>query len=361
MKTAVLLSGGVDSSVALYELLRQGRTNVEAFYLKIWLEDELQYLGDCPWEEDLAFARQVCEAAGVPLHVVPLQQEYYDRVVEYALAELRVGHTPSPDIFCNQRVKFGAFFDKVGGDFERAASGHYGVVDRLDDGQVRLLRSPDLVKDQTYFLSHLSQEQLARIEFPIGGYLKSQVRELAETYELANRHRKDSQGICFLGKIKYNDFVKHYLGGRRGDIIERETGKVLGQHNGFWFHTIGQRSGLGLGNGPWYVVEKNIDSNVVMVSHHENRGDQRRYRFTVGELSWIRKAPQEGVGLKCKLRHGPELQTCRVNWNPTHDRLFVTLDQGDSGIAPGQFGVFYDDDECLGAGMILSVPPADAG
>lgn len=339
--------------MALYELLRQGRTEVTAYYLKIWLEDELSYLGDCPWEEDLGYARAVCDAAGVPLKVVPLQVEYYERVVEYALKELKVGHTPSPDIFCNQRVKFGAFFDKVN-DADRVASGHYGVVDRSSE-PVRLLRSPDPVKDQTYFLSHLSQAQLSQIEFPIGGLRKNRVRELAQEYNLANQARKDSQGICFLGKIKYNDFVKYYLGEKRGPIVDRETGKKLGEHKGFWFHTIGQRSGLGLGNGPWFVVDKDIDTNTVFVSHLEHRGEQIRFDFIVGELNWIHRPPRSDEALTCKLRHGPDLVACRVEATRDGRRLAVHLALGDAGIAPGQFAVFYSGEECLGAGMILSV------
>jgi len=358
MKTAVLLSGGVDSSVALYELLGQGRTDITAYYLKIWLEDELSYLGDCPWEEDLGYARAVCDAAGVPLKVVSLQAEYYERVVEYALQELRVGHTPSPDIFCNQRVKFGAFYDKVGDEVDRVASGHYGVVDRADEAAVRLLRSPDHVKDQTYFLSHLSQAQVAKIEFPIGGFFKNNVRELAHRYNLANQARKDSQGICFLGKIKYNDFVQHYLGEKPGAIVDRETGKKLGVHKGFWFHTIGQRSGLGLGNGPWFVVDKDIDANTVFVSHLEHRQQQNRRDFVVGELTWIHRPPRADEALTCKLRHGPELLGCRIEAREAESRLAVRLDEGDPGIAPGQFSVFYSGDECLGAGMILSVANA---
>jgi len=354
MKTAVLLSGGVDSSVALYELLKQGRTDVTAYYLKIWLEDELSYLGDCPWEEDLGYARAVCDAAGVPLKVVPLQAEYYEKVVEYALGELRVGHTPSPDIFCNQRVKFGAFYEKVGEDVDRVASGHYGVVDR-SEATVRLLRSPDPVKDQTYFLSHLSQAQVAKIEFPIGGYFKKKVRDLAQEYNLANQARKDSQGICFLGKIRYNDFVKYYLGQKTGNIVDRETGKKLGEHQGFWFHTIGQRSGLGLGNGPWFVVDKDIDTNTVLVSHLEHRQQQIRSDFVVGELTWIHRPPRADEALTCKLRHGPELAGCQIQPSPDGSRLAVRLDEGDPGIAPGQFSVFYSGEECLGAGMILSV------
>ena len=353
MNTAVLLSGGVDSSVALYRLLEEGRKDVTAYYLKIWLEDELSGLGDCPWDEDLGYARAVCDAAGVPLKVISLQTEYYERVVEYALSELRAGHTPSPDIFCNQRVKFGAFFDKVGEDVDRVASGHYGVVDR-SGGPARLLRSPDPVKDQTYFLSHLSQRQVAQIEFPIGGLYKKQVRELAQRYQLANQSRPDSQGICFLGKIKYNDFVKHYLGEKTGAIVERETGRRLGEHHGYWFHTIGQRSGLGLGNGPWFVVGKDVDANTVFVSHQEHRQEQMRDTFTAGELTWIHREPREGEPLTCKLRHGPELIPCAVA-PAGQGRLSVRLASGDAGIAPGQFSVFYSGDECLGAGMILAV------
>jgi len=352
MKTAVLLSGGVDSSVALYRLLEEGRKGVTAYYLKIWLEDELAGLGDCPWDEDLGYARAVCEAAGVELKVVPLQTEYYERVVDYALRELKVGHTPSPDIFCNQRIKFGAFFDKVGAEVDRVASGHYGVVDRSGEA-ARLLRSPDPVKDQTYFLSHLSQRQVAQVEFPIGGLHKKEVRELAQRYDLANQARPDSQGICFLGKIKYNDFVKHYLGEKPGAIVERETGKRLGEHQGYWFHTIGQRSGLRLGNGPWFVVGKDVDANTVFVSHQEHRHEQLRREFTAGELTWIHREPREGETLTCKLRHGPELLPCEVT--PSGEgRLSVKLSNGDPGIAPGQFSVFYSGEECLGAGMILA-------
>jgi len=211
------------------------------------------------------------------------------------------------------------------------------------------------VKDQTYFLSHLSNAQLSKIEFPIGGYLKPRVRELAHEYNLANQARKDSQGICFLGKIKYNDFVKHYLGEKVGPIIDRETGKKLGEHKGYWFHTIGQRSGLGLGNGPWFVVGKDVDSNVIQVSHLEHRGDQNRQNFVAGELTWVHRPPRAGEALTCKLRHGPELLPCTVQASPDGSRLAVRLDQGDPGIAPGQFSVFYSGDECLGAGMILSV------
>ncbi len=349
MKVALLLSGGVDSSVALHRLVEEGYTDITAYYLKIWLEDELSFLGTCPWEEDLEYARAVCERVNVPLKVLPLQQEYFDRVVSYTVSELKKGHTPSPDIFCNQRVKFGAFFDKVNENYDKVATGHYGVVEEID-GLFYLKRSPDPVKDQSYFLSHLSQEQISKIIFPIGSLMKEEVRALAQKYDLPNKDRKDSQGICFLGKIKYSDFVKHYLGEKEGEIRELETEKVLGTHKGFWFHTIGQRQGLGLSNGPWYVSKKDLENNIIYVSSSMNVLDQKRKVFTVCEPNWISRKPKREE-LTLKLRHGPRLNSCRIKWLSA-DRLEVTMDEGDKGIAPGQFAVFYEDDICLGGARI---------
>ena len=183
MNVAVLLSGGVDSSLALALLSREKGIALKAYYLKIWLEDELAFLGDCPWETDLAYARETCEQFGVPLEIVPLQSEYREEIVEHALAELRLGRTPSPDIFCNQRIKFGAFYRRVAGECDKIASGHYARIEEIA-GQPHLRRAPDPVKDQTYFLSHLSQEQLARILFPIGHLHKREVRTLAAEFDL---------------------------------------------------------------------------------------------------------------------------------------------------------------------------------
>ena len=220
MNVAVLLSGGVDSSVALALLSRRKGLALKAYYLKIWLEEELAFLGDCPWEADLAYARATCERLGVPLEIVPLQSEYREQIVEHALAELRRGRTPSPDIFCNQRIKFGAFYQRVADECEQVASGHYACVAE-DDSGFRLCRAPDPVKDQTYFLSNLSQTQLAHIRFPIGHLHKHQVRTLAAEFDLPTKDRPDSQGICFLGKINYRDFVRFHLGEARGDIVEQ--------------------------------------------------------------------------------------------------------------------------------------------
>jgi tRNA (5-methylaminomethyl-2-thiouridylate)-methyltransferase len=354
MKIAVLLSGGVDSSVALNLLRDQGYQDITAYYLKIWLEDEMSYLGSCPWEEDLEYAEAVCQQAGVPLKIINLQREYYDRVVQYAVEELKEGRTPSPDIFCNQRIKFGAFFDKVQEDYDYVATGHYAVIDHAPDGAV-LRRSPDPVKDQTYFLSYLSQEQLGKILFPIGHLQKREVRQLAEKYDLPNKARKDSQGICFLGKIKYRDFVGHYLGEKIGDIIERETGKIIGQHKGYWFHTIGQRQGLGLSNGPWYVVEKDVEKNLIYISHKMHQENQDTTRFEARRLTWtVKREPELTGDIRVKLRHGPN--TIAATLEPLKDDgLRVTLAEPDKGIAPGQFSVIYRGDQCLGAGMIHKV------
>jgi len=349
LKIAALLSGGVDSSVALRLVKQAGHRDVTAFYLKIWLEDELAYLGSCPWEEDLKYARAVCEQAGVPLQVISLQTEYQERVVAEALAELRAGRTPSPDIWCNQRIKFGLFFEKIDAGFDRIVSGHYAQVEPR--GEVCLLkRSPDPVKDQTYFLCALNQNQLRRLWFPIGHLRKDDVRRLAREFDLPNRDRKDSQGICFLGKIRYPEFVRHHLGERAGEIVELETGKTLSEHRGFWFYTIGQRKGIGLAGGPWYVVKKDVSANRVYVSHSDHYLEHARRQFAVSSVNWIAGEPQR-LDLQAKVRHGPRLADCRVGrlgegcWE-------VTLAEADQGIASGQSAVFYDGEFCLGGGVI---------
>lgn len=349
MEIAVLLSGGVDSSLALHLLREEGHA-LRAFYLKVWLEEELSFLGDCPWEEDLRYARAVCAQAGVPLEIVPLQTEYLEKVVEHALGELRAGRTPSPDIHCNRRIKFGAFLDRVGGGFAKVASGHYARLDQ-QGGQYRLLKAADPVKDQTYFLSDLDQEQLGRVLFPIGHLPKGEVRKLASQYGLPTKDRKDSQGICFLGRIDYRQFVKARLGERPGSIIEQQSGKKLGTHRGLWFHTIGQRHGLGLGGGPWFVVGKDLDTDVLWVAHEARKEERLRHCFEVDRPHWIGDPPEREV-VEVKLRHGPQTTGCTLS--PLEGgRLLVELQQPDPGVAPGQHAVFYQDEVCLGGAVIV--------
>ncbi len=349
MKIAVLVSGGVDSSVALALLKEQGH-DLTAFYLKIWLEDELAYLGSCPWEEDLDYVTKVCEKLTVPLQVVPLQEEYWSRVVAYTVNQVREGRTPSPDILCNQHIKFGCFFDKIDPSFEKVATGHYAQIEEKD-GLFLLKRAKDSFKDQTYFLSQLNQSQLSRALFPIGHLLKPEVRALAAQYNLPNKERKDSQGICFLGKIEFSEFIKHHLGERAGDLVEYETGAVVGQHQGFWYFTIGQRKGIGLSGGPWYVVAKDPIKNIVTISRNYFSPDKKRNILQVGDFNWVTVLPPENNALQVKLRHGEALYNCTLELID-RSRGLVLIDGQDQGIAPGQFTVFYDGDYCLGSAVI---------
>jgi len=350
MKVAVLTSGGVDSSVALMRLVEQGGHDLSAFYLKIWLEDEMAFLGSCPWEEDLECVRSVCEAAGVPLEIVSLQQEYLGTVVAYALSELESGRTPSPDVICNRMIKFGAFVDRTEGRFDRIASGHHARIEERD-GRYHLLRGVDPKKDQTYFLCQLRQGQLARCLLPIGELTKAEVREEAHRFGLANADRPDSQGICFLGRIPFDDFVRHHLGDRPGEIRRVSGGEVLGHHRGSWFHTIGQRRGLGLGGGPWYVVDKDLDENVIFVAHADELDEYARRSFRVGGPHWIADPPSR-PDLAVRIRHGERVDACTVS-EIGDGSLMVEFDRAaDPGIAPGQFAVFYDGEECLGGGVI---------
>ncbi len=350
MNIAVLVSGGVDSSVALALLKEQGHM-LTAFYLKIWLEDEVSYLGDCPWQEDLDYAQKVCDQLGVPLQVVSLQREYWDHVVAYTVSQARAGYTPNPDMLCNSRIKFGLFWDKVDSSFDYVATGHYAQVVHGQGGSY-LYQAPDPIKDQSYFLSQLSQSQLKRALFPIGHLDKPQVRALAQKYNLATKDRKDSQGICFLGKLKFKDFLKHYLGEQPGFMVEMETGKKLGTHEGLWFYTIGQRQGLGLAGGPWYVVSKDKGQNTLFLSKHYYADDKPRNQFEITEINWIGDPLLQPMAVQLKMRHGPHKHTALVV--PASDGMSakITLVERDQGIAPGQFAVLYQDDRCIGGGVI---------
>lgn len=350
MKIAVLVSGGVDSSVAL-QLLKEQGYDLTAFYLKIWLEEELTFLGECPWEEDLDYVKKICEKLDVPLKIISLQKEYWDQVVFYAISEVKAGRTPNPDILCNQRIKFGVFYDKIDSSFDKIATGHYAQIEQTKDGFL-LKKSPDKIKDQTYFLAHLNQVQLSRAMFPIGHLKKVQIRALAQKYDLPSKDRKDSQGICFLGEIKFREFIRHHLGEQEGDIVEFETKKKLGKHEGFWYHTIGQRKGLGLSGGPWYVVAKDVKNNIVYVSNHYFSAEKERNQFKVSDCNWIINEKPQKTDLQVKIRHGAQFYNCTLTWFDNKFGLVKLKESRDQGIAPGQFAVFYDENICLGCGKI---------
>lgn len=355
MDIAVLLSGGVDSSVALRMLRGEGH-NVTAFYLKIWLEDELSFLGECPWEEDLFYVRKICKELSVPLEITSMQRGYWDRVVAYTIKEVKLGRTPNPDILCNQQIKFGLYFDEIGNTFDKVATGHYARVKKGDDGLFHLHCAPDKVKDQTYFLSYLSQKQLSHAMFPIGEFTKEQVRGIAQRFNLPNKDRKDSQGICFLGKIKFNEFLHYHLGDKKGDLVEFETRKKMGEHNGFWYYTIGQRQGIGLSHGPWYVVAKDPQKNIIYISKNYYSKDMIRNKFLLSSPNWILGMEPKKKDLEVKLRHGPKRHAVRLEKH-VDGSLHAELKDRDQGIAPGQFAVFYDGDECLGGAVIELINP----
>ncbi|KAI3414779.1 tRNA-5-taurinomethyluridine 2-sulfurtransferase [Psidium guajava] len=362
LRIAVLLSGGVDSSVAL-RLLHAAGHSCTAFYLKIWFQEDFEnFWSECPWEEDLKHAKAVCEQVNVPLEVVHLTDEYWTNVVSYIIKEYRSGRTPNPDVLCNTRIKFGAFMDAISSmEYDFIASGHYAKVVHSSnhiDNASELKLSEDMVKDQTYFLSHLSQAQLKRLIFPLGCISKDEVRKLAARFDLPNKDRKDSQGICFLGKIKFSEFVARHIGEMEGVILEAETGDFLGNHRGFWFYTIGQRQGLRLPGGPWYVVEKDTKYNAVFVSRNYFTVDKRRRLFRVGSLKWLTGAPPTEISqLRCKVRHGPGFYNCSLSLelgeNGQEDVAVVQLPEDDQGLAAGQFTAFYQDRTCIGSGVIL--------
>ena len=349
-RIALLLSGGVDSAVVLHELVNQG-VKPDCFYIKIGPSDnEAEW--DCSMEEDLEMATALCHRYGVTLEVVDCHRDYWDEVTRYTMDAVREGRTPNPDVMCNRMIKFGAFDRKRGHDYDLIATGHYAQTEIDEEGRKWLCTSPDPVKDQTDFLAQLYDWQLKKALFPIGHMRKEEVRAIAEREHLVNARRKDSQGICFLGKLNYNDYVRRYLGEKEGDIIDIETGKVLGQHKGHWFHTIGQRKGLGLGGGPWNVVKKDVEQNILYVVKGYEPIKAHRMEFPIKDFHFL-TAPTLPSEITFKVRHTPDYFIGTAE-NLGDGRYRMHADRWVQGVAPGQFCVVYDRDfhRCLGSGEI---------
>jgi tRNA (5-methylaminomethyl-2-thiouridylate)-methyltransferase len=351
MQLAALVSGGVDSSVTIPLLKEQGLDPV-IFYIRIGMEDEPGYV-DCPSEEDIEITTWIAKKYDCRLEIVDLQKEYWERVVSYTIEEVKKGMTPNPDVMCNRLIKFGSFEDRYGHQFDKISTGHYARIIENEQGFF-LGTAADAVKDQTYFLSRITYAQLSKLMFPVGGLVKQQVREIAVKMRLPSAHRPDSQGICFLGKINYNDFIRRYAGEKEGSIVELETGKVLGKHKGFWFHTIGQRKGLGLSGGPWFVVKKNTDENVVFVSNGYDPASQYAKEIHLTELFSLHPDVPftDDMPVRFKIRHQPEFNTGKLSL--LSGSPMILSDVPVSGVAPGQFGVLYHHAEaiCLGSGII---------
>ncbi|MBP7612950.1 MAG: tRNA 2-thiouridine(34) synthase MnmA [Paludibacter sp.] len=352
MNIAALLSGGVDSSVVVH-LLNEAGYKPTLFYIKIGMDDD--ELLHCSSEEDIEMASLIAHKYGCKLEVVDLHQDYWDNVVDYTIKKVKLGLTPNPDVMCNKLIKFGVFEQRVGKDFDKTATGHYAGTAEID-GKTYLTTAKDPVKDQTDFLAQINYLQVSKLMFPLGNMMKSEVRDIALKANLPSSKRPDSQGICFLGKVNYNDFIRRYLGEKEGPIVELETGKILGKHKGYWFHTVGQRKGLGLSGGPWYVIKKDVDANIVWASKGFDADAQYGNEFTMRDFHFITENPWAGDATEkdvtFKIRHSPEFTKGKILYTP--DGYRMVSDEKLQGIAPGQFGVVYDAASkiCIGSGEI---------
>ena len=351
MKIASLVSGGVDSSVTIPLLKSQG-FDPTVFYIKIGMEDEEGFI-DCSFKEDIEYVIQICKKYDCKLEVVSLHEEYWDKVISYTIETVKKGLTPNPDMMCNKLIKFGTFEDRYGKDFDKITTGHYASITEKN-GETFLTTAKDKFKDQTYFLGQLNYQQVSKLMFPIHDMLKGDVREYARKEKLPSAERPDSQGICFLGKINYRDFIKRFVGEKTGPILEKNTGKKLGEHKGFWFHTIGQRHGLGLAQGPWFVVDKNTEENIIYVAKGYDPEEQYDDIIKLKDFHFINPSTKlENLDkITFKIRHTPEFASGKLV--KKDDLMIIESDQKIAGIAPGQFGVVYDESMtyCLGSGVI---------
>jgi len=357
-RLVVGLSGGVDSAVAALLLKQQGH-HVTAVFMKNWDEDDETDF--CPAEQDLADARAIADLLGIELHTVSFSAEYWNRVFRHFLEEYQAGRTPSPDIICNREIKFRAFLDHaigLGADF--IATGHYARIEK--EPRVRLLTGIDEAKDQSYFLHTLTREQLGKSLFPLGEMLKSGVRKLAHDAGFPVHDKKDSTGICFIGERRFSEFLARYLQKNPGEI--RTLGdEVIGTHDGLMFYTIGQRQGLGIGGRkassgePWYVAGKEFEHNILRVVQGVNHPALFRPGLRASQLHWISgEPPSATLACTARIRHQQALQACTVTVGRQED-CSVRFELPQRAIAPGQSVVFYDNEECLGGGIIEEALP----
>lgn len=395
-KVIIGLSGGVDSSVAAYLLKQQGY-DVTALFMINWKDSSVTLSGDCSWEEDIILAQLVARKLDIPLEVVDSSDKYRENVVEYMFSAYEKGRTPNPDVLCNREIKFDVFWEaarKFNADF--VATGHYARTETIQTPQgefTRLLAGVDSNKDQSYFLCQLSQHQLSNVLFPLGELYKPQVRELAAKLELASAEKKDSQGICFVGKVDLPTFLQQKLLPLQGNVIEIDAsdpvlkeqhriihsstvteenipaicspydfsamnGKVAGEHKGAHFFTIGQRKGLNIGGKalPLFVIGIDVKKNIVYAGQgHDHPGLNRRGLFvSKEEIHWIRPdlALSSGQSERCgaRIRYRQELQDARILM--TDNGMYIVFDDMQRGIAAGQFAAWYYGDELVGSGVI---------
>ncbi len=353
-KVFVGVSGGVDSSVSLALLQKEG-FDVVGVFLKVWHPDFLP----CDWKEERQSAMRVCATLGVPFLTIDCTEEYKREVVDYMIREYREGRTPNPDIFCNKYVKFGVFLKKaleMGADF--VATGHYAQVRENDDTKkFELLEGTDTNKDQSYFLYTLGQHELSHALFPVGHLEKPEVRKLAESFKLPTATKKDSQGLCFIGKVDMKDFLSHYIETKKGDVLDT-SGKVIGFHDGAALYTIGARHGYTITEKTpeeprYFVVSKDLEKNTITVANKEN---QKEKVFSITQVSienihFIQeREPVFPFSTSVRIRYRQEKQKCTVE--KVGNTFTVTFERPQNGLATGQSAVFYDGEVCLGGGVI---------
>lgn len=389
MKRVVVgLSGGVDSSVAAYRLLEQGY-EVIGMFMKNWHDTTVTISEECPWEEDSKDALLVAEKLGIPFYTIDLSKEYKERIVDYMFDEYQAGRTPNPDVLCNREIKFDLFLkaaENVGADF--VATGHYcqkAVLESSEGPVYQLIAGADQNKDQSYFLCQVTNEQLSKILFPIGDLEKSEVRRIAKEQDLVTAEKKDSQGLCFIGKVKLPDFLQQQLKIKEGNIVEimpdspvyskhksddngyndaepfeyaESDGKVVGRHQGAHFYTIGQRKGLGVGGKvePLFVIATDVATNTVYVGMGDNHPGLYRKALWISnpDIHWVRSDLKLNLGdemeVDARIRYRQDLQKATISMH--EDGLLMKFENAQRGVAAGQFAAWYIDGELLGSGAI---------
>lgn len=358
-KVIVAMSGGVDSSVSA-ALLKKAGFQVTGIFMKCWSEEEAQS-GECTAQEDEQWARMAAAEIGIPFYSVDLVKEYKERVVNYFVSEYGIGRTPNPDVMCNREIKFGMFYDTAINEFaaDYVATGHYARLQgnreirnpKSEIQKFKLLKGRDTNKDQSYFLWAIDRKKLSNVLFPIGDYKKSEVRKLARKFGLPNADRKDSQGICFIGKVHVGSFLQEYIEDKPGVIINAR-GENIGRHEGLHFYTVGQRRGINIGGGPpYYVAQKDYEANtLVVVREHDEELFQDS--LVAQDINWIGARPKLPFYCKAKIRYRQEDQDAIINSKDENGNLYVKFKNPQRAVTSGQSVVFYKGDELVGGGII---------